>query len=190
MNVQEALASEFFANSIGPGDLIVVNVKVHKQTQSNLILLKAMANINDMRGLVITLEKPHHYLTYLLGIQGISQRNLTYVDLAYSKTKRVHFPLKLNKNNAPFIGGFINSERVSLSDFEFIMIDNISTVKMYLTKTSVLDFIEYLADESKKRNIALILPMDTEREKEVLNILKKRYPKEVNFEEVLKNVNQ
>jgi len=190
MNVQEALASEFFANAIGARDLIVVNVKVHKQTQSNLILLKALADINDMRGLVITLEKPHHYLTYLLGIQGISQRNLTYVDLAYSKIKRLHFPIKLNKSNASLIGGFINSERITLSDFEFVMVDNISTAKMYLTKTSILDFVEYLAEESKKRGFSLILPMDTEREKEVLEILRRRYPKEINFEEVLKNVNQ
>jgi len=190
MNVQEALASEFFANAIGSRDLIVVNVKVHKQTQSNLILLKALADINKMRGLVITLEKPHHYLTYLLGIQGISQRNLTYVDLAYSKIKRIRFPIKINKDNASLIGGFINSERVSLSDFEFVMVDNISTAKMYLTKTSILDFIEYLVDESKKRGFSLILPMDTDREKEVVDILRRRYPKEINFEEVLKNVNQ
>ena len=190
MNVQEALASEFFANSIGPKDLVVVDVKIHKQSQSNLILLKALADINGMRGLVITLEKPHHYLTYLLAIQGISQRNLTYVDLAYSKIKRVHFPLKLTKENASIIGGFINSERISLSDFDFVMVDNISTAKMFLTKNSLIDFVTYLLDEATKRGLSLILPMDVYREKEIHSVVRKRYPKEINFEEVLRNVNK
>ncbi len=187
MNVQEALAAEFIANTIAPGEIVIVDVKIHKQSQSNLILLKAMAGINALKGLVITLEKPHHYLTYLLAIQGISQRNLTYVDLAYSKIKRIHFPIKLTKENSSIIGGFINSERVSLSDFDFIMVDNISTAKMFLTKTSLLDFVTYLMEEANKRGISLILPMDVDREKEIHNLVRKKFPKEINFEEVLRN---
>ncbi len=185
MNVQETLISENLADSISKSEIVVINVRVTQQTKNNLIVLKALADINKWKGLVITLEKPHHYLTYLLGIQGIPQRNLTYVDLAYAKKKKVKFPLDIIKDKE-LIGGFINCNKITLNNFDFIMIDNISTAKMYMRKESLIDFINYLIDEAKKNKLTLILPMDISREKDIFEEIKDG-TKRIDFEEVLKN---
>ncbi|EDY35127.1 hypothetical protein ABOONEI_2669 [Aciduliprofundum boonei T469] len=185
MNVKETLISENLANSISKNDIIVINVKPTHQTKNNLIVLKALADINKWKGLIITLEKPHHYLTYLLGIQGIPQRNLTYIDLAYAKKKKIKFPIDIMKNKE-LVGGFIDGNKISAENFDFIMVDNISTAKMYMRKESLIDFIHYLIDESKKYKITLILPIDVSREKDVFEEIKDEV-KKIDFEEVLKN---
>ena len=185
MNVQETLISENLANSISKNEIVVINVKATQQTKNNLIVLKALADINKWRGVIITLEKPHHYLTYLLGIQGISQRNLTYIDLAYAKKKKIKFPLDIMKHKE-LIGGFIYCNKISVKNFDFIMIDNISTAKMYMRKESLIDFIHYLIEEAKKNKLTLILPMDISKEKDIFEEIKD-LAKRIDFEEVLKN---
>ncbi len=185
MNVQETLISENFAYLISKDEIIAIDVKSNQKTKNDLIVLKALADINKWRGLIITLEKPHHYLTYLLGIQGISQRNLTYVDLAYAKKKKIRFPVEITKHKE-LIGGFIDDDKISLDSFDFIMVDNISTAKMYMRKESVIDFIHYLIDEAKKNKLTLILPMDISREKDIFEEIKD-LARRIDFEEVLKN---
>jgi len=187
MNVQETLVSENFAYLISKNEIIAIDVKSNQKTKNVLIVLKALADINKWRGLIITLEKPHHYLTYLLGIQGIPQRNLTYIDLAYAKKKRIKFPVDIMKHKE-IIGGFLDYDKISLdnNNFDFIMVDNISTAKMYMRKESVIDFIHYLINETKKNKLTLILPMDISREMDIFEEIKD-VAKRLDFEEVLKN---
>ena len=184
MNVQETLVSENFAYLISKDEIIAINVEPNQKTKNDLIVLKALADINKWRGLIITLEKPHHYLTYLLGIQGISQRNLTYIDLAYSKKKRIKFPVDITKHRE-LIGGFIDDDKISLEVFDLIMVDNISTAKMYMRKENLINFIHYLINEAKKNKITLILPMDISKEMDIFEEIKDMV-KRLDFEEVLK----
>ncbi len=189
MNIKDSLVSEYLANNLSKNDVVLIDVKPNQQTKNNLIVLKALSDINRWRGIVITLERPHHYLTYLLGIQGISQRNLTYIDLAYSKKKMIKFPVNvLDEEN--IIGGFINDEKIDLKDFDFLMVDNISSAKMYMRKESLINFITYLIEEAKKYELTLILPMDFSREREILGEIKDVANKEMSFEEVMKNAYQ
>jgi len=186
MNVKETLISENLANSISKNEVVVINVRPTQQTKNNLIVLKALADINKWRGLIITIEKPHHYLTYLLGIQGIPQRNLTYIDLAYAKKKKIKFPLDIMKYKE-LIGGFINSNKISLNNFDFVMVDSVSTAKMYMRKESLIDFIHYLVYEAKKSKATLIIPMDLSKEKQIFEEIKDLVKKNIDFEEVFRN---
>ncbi len=187
MNLEESLISEHLATFMEGKSFVIVNVKPLHLTKSNLILIKALADIDKKRGLVITLERPHHYLTYLLGIQGINQRNITYVDLAYSKTKKIKFPIKITGKERHLIGGFISGDSVNLKNFEFVMIDNVSTARMYMARDSLFKFVHYLADTTKKAGASFILSLDASKEEDLINSLNDFQYEIINFEEVMKN---
>ncbi len=187
MNTKEVLMAELLANSLKHPEIIVVDVRALMQTKAALILLKALADINRMRGLVVTLERPHHYLTYLLGMQGISQRNLTYLDLAHSKHKKVNFPIKISKRNREIIGGFIREDTISLKNFDFVMIDNLSSAKTHMSRESIIETLHLLVNEAKNNKFSLLLPIDCSRERKILNSI--HYDEKINFEEVIANAN-
>ncbi len=184
MNPREVEISRKLADIIPEYGVCLFDVKIHQQTRLILILLKGLVDIARKRGIVITVEKPHHYLTYLLGIHGISQRHITYVDLASSPKKSVKFPLKVGLN-AP-IGGFLRASKIDPKDYGFILVDNLGHSKIFLSKKTMENFARYLISLSERKNICLLVPLDRERCPTTYEIMKKKARYEISMEEVIK----
>ena len=55
---------------------ILMVSKYTERTRVNLILLKFFLEEMNMRGIFITIDRPHQYIEYLLNLHGISQKKL------------------------------------------------------------------------------------------------------------------
>ena len=60
---------------------VLVVSKYTERTRVNLILLKFFLEEMKMRGIFITIDRPHQYIEYLLKLHGISQDKLLYIDV-------------------------------------------------------------------------------------------------------------
>ncbi len=184
MNSQEVKISRKLAGMIPEEGVCLFNVKIHQQTRLILILLKGLVDIAKKRGIVITLEKPHHYLTYLLGIHGVSQRYITYVDLAASSKKSVNFPLKVGLESS--VSGFIRASKVDPKDYGFILVDNLGHSKIFLSEKTMESFVRYLIRVAEQKNICLLIPLDMEKCPTIYEMVKKKARYKISMEEVIK----
>ncbi len=185
MNRRDMDIARVFSGIFENGGVYIMNVKFHQLTRLNLLLLKALADMNRKKGIIITIERPHHYLTYLLGIHGVRQRNLTYVDLAASRDKKITFPLKFGLAKDVFIGGFLQRDIIILDDYDFILIDNIASMRIHLSEESIRRFTGYIVQEVKKRNMIAVFPIDRERAKSIYESLKSAGTEEMDAEGVM-----
>jgi len=185
MNSKEVEIAKELSNIIPSKGIWVLNVKGNYQIRAILMFLKALVDFKKMSGIVITMEKPHHYLTYLLGIHGISQRSITYVDLALSHKKIFKFPIVI-ESQEPVVGGFFHRETVNLKDYGFMLIDNIGHTRMHLRKETHQKIANYLIEEAKKHRIFALFPMDKERCPDVYTLLKNKADRIMLWEEVIK----
>ncbi len=186
MNAKDLKIAKKFEKLLNKGKRIVLVSEKQPLTRINLIILKAICDMKNKRGLIITIERPHHYITYLLGIHGISQRNLTYIDLASSKEKRVVFPFKLGMIKNVLIGGFLARDFIVMDDYDFVLVDNITSASFYLSKENFKKFVYYIMNLSEKRNFKIILPIREDYYKK-LKFIGDLADLEINFEEVEKN---
>ncbi len=185
MNPHEIRVSKKLAELLPEDGIWLVDVKANHQIRLILMFLKALADLKRKRGLIVTLEKPHHYLTYLLGIHGITQRNITYVDVALSPRKHFKFPVSIEDPKIR-VGGFLRRESVHPKDYEFMVIDNIGHTRMYLSEESHKRMARYLINEGKKNKIFTLFPLDRERCPKIYELIKKNASKEMKWEEVMK----
>ena len=185
MNPSEISMAEKISKILPEEGVWIVDVRTNQLIRMILIFLKALSGIKNRRGLIITIERPHHYLTYLLGIHGISQRNLTYVDIASSSKKIIEFPISLGSSDI-FIGGFLLRDYVEPQDYDFILVDNLAHTRMYLSRETHNKIVKNLVEIAKKERLLSIFPIDRDRSPEIYKLLKKHAMHELKWEEVMK----
>ena len=186
MNPKDLKIAKKIEKLLNNGKKIVLLSDKQPLTRINLILLKAICDMKNKRVLIITIERPHHYITYLLGIHGISQRNLTYIDLASSKDKRIVFPFKLGMIKNVLIGGFLLRDFIIMDDYDFVLVDNITSASFYLGKEDFKKFVSYIMNLSEKGNLKIVLPI-RKKYYEKLKFMKNLADLTINFEEVEEN---
>ncbi len=58
----------------------LVHTKYTNLVRVNLVLLKAFLDEKHKRGLMITIDRPHQYVSHLMQLHGVDQTNLTFID--------------------------------------------------------------------------------------------------------------
>jgi|Deesub1362A_J573_1020465.scaffolds.fasta_scaffold00776_11 hypothetical protein len=124
----------------------------------NLILLALLLQERGYRGIVVTVDRPHQYMAYLMDLHKIPQENVIYIDLIlnYSglelKRERTRFtrgPFEIDLFENMLTKGYSwtgeEADRIDLSAVDFILIDNVSTLMYYNTFRRVSDFIRNFA---------------------------------------------
>lgn len=134
---------------------ILLSVNYKQINRINLILLRALLSQQGKRGLLVTVDRPHQYMSYLLTINKVPQGNLEFLDLI-SRFSGEGLACDGDKESglSPFCindlitmlenGGGRNDARASGVDFglmDFVMIDNIGALLAYNDVEDVAAFI-------------------------------------------------
>jgi hypothetical protein len=63
------------------GRRVLLSVRYNQINKINLILLRALMMKLGKRGLFVTVDRPHQYMTYLLDINKIPRDDLLFMDI-------------------------------------------------------------------------------------------------------------
>ena len=155
----------------------------------NLVLLKAYLDERRNRGLMITIDRPHQYISHLLQLHGIDQSGLVFIDAisGHSADTKAGMP-SASFESGPFyieklpefmvacncseIGG-----SVELREAEFILMDNIATLLTYNSMESVREFFDRYVSalkENANRPVTTLIVMDRNLHAELFAFLSGR----------------
>ncbi len=159
----------------GESALYLISVKYTNLVRLNLVLLKALLERKRKKGIMITIDRPHQYVSHLLQLHGIDQSNLSFVDaisVQSSDTKGGAVAAEFQKGPfhievlPEFIAGSNGSDADISSEFsmvEFVVMDNVSTLLTYNTMASVETFFTKYLDVLRERSthrVITVLAMD------------------------------
>jgi hypothetical protein len=173
----------------------------------NLVVLKAFLEKKDKKGIMITIDRPHQYISHLMQLHGIDQTNLFFVDAISShssdtKASSVDSVTQEGPFHIETLPKFLlESERenvgpmADLKEIGFIMIDNVSTLLVYNPVEKVEEFFgKYVQviKELKPNIVQTALVMDGDQQPMFFEFISSFSKKivEVGPEMTLKNVSK
>jgi|GEM_PF-632111 len=134
--------------------LFLVQTKYTNLVRVNLVVLKALLDEQRKAGLVITIDRPHQYLSHLMQLHQVDQKNLAFLDVISSHSS----DSKGDASAKEFHGGPFHIETlpdflfsgnkesrelgIEISKIQFIVIDNVSTLLTYNTMESIMEFFK------------------------------------------------
>ena len=137
------------------GDSIVlVQTKYTNLVRVNLVILKALLDDQKKSGLVITIDRPHQYLSHLMQLHQVDQKNLVFLDVISLHSSDTKGQASVKEfQRGPFhietlpdflFSGSSESRElgIDISKMQFIVVDNISTLLTYNTMESIVKFFE------------------------------------------------
>ena len=171
---------------------ILVVSKYTERTRVNLILLKFFLEEMNMRGIFITIDRPHQYIEYLLNLHGVSQKKLLYIDVVSHLSGEV---LPNDDSNVffmdgPYEVGFLDTlmggcyeadpvlgdvskNYVNLKEMDFILVDDIAALSKYLDDDGIKQFIDsYMSSIRRLATVIAPLVLDINKNKEMYQLLK------------------
>ena len=171
---------------------ILVVSKYTERTRVNLILLKFFLEEMNMRGIFITIDRPHQYIEYLLKLHGIPQDKLLYIDVVSHLSGEIHLNDSSNVffMDGPYEVGFLDKamdecyepqpvidnvpkDYVNLKEMDFILVDDIAALSKYLDDDGIKKFIDsYMMSIRRLATVIAPLVLDINKNKEMFNILK------------------
>ncbi len=160
------------------GNRLLLLVNYIRIAKTNLILLKALLEELNKRGIFISIDRPHRYMGHLLRIHRINYANLLFIDtittfssdkfedtVGESNVKIIESPfqihllpelLSMNSDKYDNVG-----YKIDLTDVDFIIIDNIAAMLNYNDHIMVEGFLEsYLNKLTENRNILTPILLD------------------------------
>lgn len=170
----------------GAPSTFILTARYTNLVRINLVLLKAFLDERRNRGLMITIDRPHQYISHLLQLHGIDQSGLVFIDAisGHSSDTKTGIP-SASFQSGPFyieklpefmaacdcseIGG-----RVEFKEAEFILMDNIATLLTYNSMESVRAFFSrYISalKENSSRPVATLIVMDRDLHAELFSFL-------------------
>lgn len=165
---------------IQPNGLPAVYILTSKYTnlvRINLVLLKAFLDSKRNKGMMITIDRPHQYISHLLQLHGIDQSKLLFIDAISNYASDTKASLTADAfQSGPFyietLPDFIIScngrdpdSHLDLASTEFILMDNISTLLTYNSMESVKTFFSRYVGVLRERSsasLATLIVMDKE----------------------------
>jgi len=172
---------------------ILVVSKYTERTRVNLILLKFFLEEMNLRGIFITIDRPHQYIEYLLKLHGISQKKLLYIDVVSRLSGHI---LPYDDSNVffmdgPYEVGFLDQildgcyendpvvgdipkNYVNLKEMDFILVDDIAALAKYLDDDGIKKFIDsYMASIRRLATVTAPIVLDINKNKDMYQLLKK-----------------
>jgi hypothetical protein len=162
--------------------IYLLQVKYTNIVRVNLVLLKAFLEDKKERGLMITIDRPHQYLSHLMQLQGVDQTNLVFVDavsLHSADTKRGEAApeFRMGPFHIEALPDFLmkhedggQSFLIDMSKIDFVIIDNVSTLLTYNSMESIKRFFQKYVEVLKgvkSRGIQTALVMDRDQHTEL-----------------------
>lgn len=161
--------------SDGATSTYLFNAKFTNLVRVNLVLLKVFLEERRRKGLMITIDRPHQYLSHLMQLHALDQTNLVFIDTISghaSDTKGGAVAPEFQ--NGPFqietLPDFLYGRGnggsrfiVDMGKVEFVIIDNVSTLLTYNTIESVKRFLQKYLDvigKTSPNGIQTVLIMD------------------------------
>jgi hypothetical protein len=147
--------------SDGCDAMFLVQTKYTNLVRVNLVILKALLDDQRKTGLVITVDRPHQYLSHLMQLHQVDQKNLAFLDVISShssdskgeaSSKEFHRgPFHIETLPDFLFSGNAESRElgIDISKIQFIVIDNVSTLLTYNTMESIMTFFELYAERVK-----------------------------------------
>jgi hypothetical protein len=150
----------------GSPAVYILTTKYTNLVRVNLVLLKAFLDMKMNKGMMVTIDRPHQYVSHLLQLHGINQAKLVFIDAISnhaSDTKAA--PNAESFQSGPFyietLPDFIIScdgrdpkSEVDLSSTEFILMDNVSTLLTYNSMESLKTFFSRYVGVLRERSSA------------------------------------
>ncbi len=136
--------------------IYVLHAKYTNLVRVNLVLLKAFLEEKRKRGMMITIDRPHQYVSHLMQLHGVDQTNLTFIDAisthsADTKGGAVAPEFQRGPFHIETLPDFLMRPdngaglAVDLSKMDFVIIDNVSTLLTYNSMESIRRFfVRYL----------------------------------------------
>jgi hypothetical protein len=134
--------------------MFLVQTKYTNLVRVNLVILKALLDDQGKSGLMITIDRPHQYLSHLMQLHQVDQKNLAFLDVISSHSS----DSKGEASAKEFQGGPFHIETlpdflfsgnaeshelgIDISRIQFVVIDNVSTLLTYNTMDSIMKFFE------------------------------------------------
>ena len=159
------------------GLVYLVNTKHTNLVRVNLVLLKAFLEEKKQRGLLITIDRPHQYVSHLLQLHGVDQTNLTFVDAisshaADTKAGAVAPEFQKGPFHIETLPDFFlkqcpdpSSLQIDMSKVDFVIIDNVATLLMYNTMESIKRFFQKYVEVLKSvRSTGILTALMMDRE--------------------------
>lgn len=151
--------------------LYLISTKFTNLVRVNLVILKALLE-SQKRGLMITIDRPHQYISHLMQLHGIDQSNLHYIDAISTHsadTKGGGVAAEYQKG--PFMietlpdclmkpEGSTIEPLVDISGIDFVLMDNVSTMLTYNPMEAVAAFFRrYMEVVAQERHGPLLTIM-------------------------------
>ena len=189
--IKRMMALFYSPKAVDKRKILVVS-KYTERTRVNLILLKFFLEKMNMRGIFITIDRPHQYIEYLLKLHGISQKKLLYIDVVSSLSGEI----RLNDGpnvffmDGPYEVGFldkamdgccepnpvidgVSKNYVNLKEMDFILVDDIAALSKYLDDDGIKKFIDsYMISIRRLATVTAPLVLDINKNKYMYNLLK------------------
>lgn len=153
------------------GNRLLLLVNYMRIAKTNLILLKALLEELNKRGIFISIDRPHRYMGHLLRIHRINYANLLFIDTittfssdkfndvgGESNVKIIESPFQIHLLPELLSMSPVKYDnvgyKIDLTDVDFIIIDNIAAMLNYNDHIMVEGFLEsYLNKLTENRNI-------------------------------------
>lgn len=134
----------------GDGSIYLLATKYTNIVRLNLVLLKFFLDEQHKRGIMITIDRPHQYISHLLVLHGVSHSNLSFIDaisVHSSDTKGGSTvsgleggPFQIETLPAWLLQSQTNDSELVKTDF--IIMDNVASLLTYNTMLNVMKFIQ------------------------------------------------
>ena len=170
----------------GTAAIYVLSAKYTNLVRVNLVLLKSLLDEKRKKGVIITIDRPHQYISHLLQLHGIDQTHLTFIDAisthsADTKAGSVAAEFQKGPFQIEGLPEFLFSPSalkldpmVDMSQVEFIVIDNVSTLLTYNTMEAIRKFLSKyseLASGLKPKPPSTAFVMDKDLHTELFGII-------------------
>ena len=178
---------------------VVFNTDFTKIAKTNLFLLKGLMDIEGEKGLFVSLDRPHQYMSYLLKIHDVDQDDLWFIDAV----TRMSGEKSNTKGNVDFledafhVGDLFdylkehNGEFLRIDDIDFIVIDNIATMLNYNTTTKVKEFIKkFKGFTDKHPHVLAGVTIDPESNPELSEIIDELFDYKIDIKNIQEEVSR
>ncbi len=144
--------AEFRKTASGVGGVYVLDVKCTQMTRTLVEVLRHLLNEREESGVVFSVDRPSAFLSRLLERQGVPQDRLLYLD-AVTNISGEGFAQndKLELFSSPFCVSLFtefvscHSDKVAAGRNGFVVVDNLSALKPYMTNPCVERMVNALA---------------------------------------------
>jgi hypothetical protein len=202
MNIEDVQLMKNIMLRIGDwsnGNRVLFSVSYDRIAKTNLILLRALLEELNKKGILVTIDRPHQYMEHLLRMHRINYSNLLFVDtiarfsggnfgdeLDVGNVRILDSPfqidllptlLSLNREDASNFEG-----RIDITGVDFILIDNVATMLNYNDPTTVEMFIEnYMKKFHNLNNILISLVLDSITHRSLYQAARRFFDKEIDI---------